>query len=185
MSNDSSHPSLKLEQVTKGFSDAEKTLRDLRERFSKLVSASETAESHNRNIQESSTILHQLGRSLEELTRELTSAQQRMNDVVASAAGILDGSDLKKIGESVSSSHSRVDRLEQNIQRSLNKQDQINETLVASAQTTILDRIEALEINAAKVADAEKESMELKTELERVKKALGWRQRRKLGYPKN
>jgi hypothetical protein len=166
MPNDSSHPSLKLEQVAKGFSDAEKTIRDLGERFSRLVNAGETAENHSRNIQEASTNLQQLGRSLEELTRELTSTQKRINDVTASAAGILDGSDLKKIGESVSNSHARLDRLEQNIQKSLNNQDQKNETLTASAQTAILDRIEALEINAVKAAEAEKESVELKAELE-------------------
>ncbi len=78
-----------------------------------------------------------------------------------------------------------MDRLEQSIQKSLNEQDQKVETLTASAQTAILDRIEALEINAAKVAEAEKESAELKTELERVKNTLGWRQRRKLGYQKS
>ena len=45
--------------------------------------------------------------------------------------------------------------------------------------------LSALEISDAKVAEAEKESVELKIELERVNNTLGWRQRRKLGYPKS
>ena len=184
MSNDPSHPSLSLEQVTKGFSEAEKTIRDLRGRFSRLVNASEAAENQSRNMQEASTSLQQLGRSLEELIRVMAVAQTRMNEITTSAAGVLEGSDLKQLGEAVSRSHTRLDRLEQGIQESFNRQDEKSETLAGSTKAAILDRIEALEDTAVKASESEKEAGELRAELERVKGILGWRQRRKLGYQK-
>jgi chromosome segregation ATPase len=184
MANEQAHPSLQLDRVTKGFADAEETLRSLQNRLRGLVEAYESAQSSASRLGESSTALTHLAKSMQDVARELAETQQRMRDVITASAAVLDGSDLKRVVSSVDDLGGRLTITEKAFTTELKEVTERMAEQTQHAEAAIVERVETLERKMADAGAARAEAEEARAKLERVKGVLYFWQRRKLGLKK-
>lgn len=155
MADDGRNP-LELDAIVRRFAESADALASVREQLRVLTELRETEEKANASLEESAGQVARFTSEAASILRGLEDAQTKVAEVLKSGADLLDGTELKGIGEtvrgnaeSISSVVGRVDALDSKVAELKG----VGETVRANAESIsgVASRVDALDSKVAEL----------------------------------
>ena len=132
--NEREDRTLDLDDVVRGFSEAESSLLQVRERLQSLTDANDRAEAELKSLDEAASSLRAFAEAAQEATQQLSETHRLSQDALQRAATVLDGSEIRQLETLLSQVDQQIKASEGRFEERLNGLDQQVKIVVEALQ---------------------------------------------------